>query len=109
MKIAIHWGTFLATQNIDDWQNKAYGNEKESNSHLDLRKKYLPEGKILISLSTCKIKVWKTYPSKGSEINSKMEIICKLTVNLANIERVNKLFGMQSTMKSQPLSGGICA
>lgn len=45
---------------------------------------------------------------KGSGINSKMEIICKLTVNLANIEGINKLFGMQITLKSQPLSGGIC-
>lgn len=38
MKIDIHWGTFLAKQNIDDWQNKAYGNKEESNPHLDLRK-----------------------------------------------------------------------
>lgn len=85
MEIDLHRGTILATQNVDDWQNKAYGNEEESNSHLDLRKKYLPEVKILISFSTWRIKFWKTYPSKYSGINSKMEIICQLTVNLANI------------------------
>lgn len=73
MEIDIHGDTFLAMHNIDDGQNKAYGNEKEYNPYLDLRKKYLPGGKILISLSICKIKVWKTYPSKGSGINSKIK------------------------------------
>jgi hypothetical protein len=45
MEIDIHWGTFLATQNIDDWQNKAYGNEGESNPHLDRRKNICLKGK----------------------------------------------------------------
>lgn len=39
MEIDIHWGTFLATQDLDDWHNKAYRNENESKSLLDVRKK----------------------------------------------------------------------
>lgn len=45
MEIDFYWDTFLATHTIDDWQNKAYGNEEEANPHLDLRKKNCLKGK----------------------------------------------------------------